>query len=110
MGLNPADQVESFGEVYRLPSSRGLGAVSSPVFRNFARNSPALISDFEIASLELQRLWKLLKVHSIELHAKLLRASAPARTWGRWPAPCRGIEPRKRTRAHVGPLSRTLTG
>ena len=54
MGLNPADQVESFGEVYRLLSSRGLSALSSPVFRNFARNSPATRSKPEIASLELQ--------------------------------------------------------
>ena len=43
---------------------------------NFACNSPAPVSSRTFTSLELQRLWKLLKVHSIELHAKLLRASA----------------------------------
>ena len=37
-------------------------------------------------SLGLQRLWTLLKVHSIELHAKLLRGCALARTWARWHA------------------------
>ena len=44
--------------------------------KNFACNSPAPVSSRTFTSLELQRLWKLLKVHSIELHAKLLRASA----------------------------------
>ena len=35
-------------------------------------------------SLELQRLRTLLKVHPIELHAKLLRGCALARTWARY--------------------------
>ena len=35
-------------------------------------------------SLELQRLRMLLKVHPIELHAKLLRGCALARTWARY--------------------------
>ena len=30
------------------------------------------LSGFELASLELQRFWRLLKVHAIELHAKFL--------------------------------------
>ena len=38
----------------------------------FACNSPVTISEFELASLELQRFWALLKVHAIELHAKFL--------------------------------------
>ena len=71
MGLNPADQVESFGEVYRLLSSRGLSAVSSPVFRNFARNSPATRSKPEIASLELQRFKAVLKSYRFKLRAEL---------------------------------------
>lgn len=71
MGLNPADQVESFGEVYRLPSSRGLSAVSSPVFRNFARNSPATRSKPEIASLELQCFKAVLKSYRFKLRAEL---------------------------------------
>ena len=38
---------------------------------NFACNSLLAISNFEFVSLELQRFWALLKVHAIELHAKL---------------------------------------
>ena len=36
---------------------------------NFACNSPAALSRFELASLELQRFWLLLKFHVIELRA-----------------------------------------
>ena len=39
---------------------------------NFACNSPAALSRFELASLELQRFRRLLKVHATELHAKFL--------------------------------------
>ena len=39
---------------------------------NVARNSPASISDFEIVSLGLQRLWRMLKVQAIELRATFL--------------------------------------
>ncbi|ERH23858.1 hypothetical protein HMPREF1980_02040 [Actinomyces sp. oral taxon 172 str. F0311] len=54
---------------------------------NVACNSPAPVSSYTFASLELQRLWMLLKVHSIELHAKLLRGCALAtRTWARFAA------------------------
>ena len=45
-------------------------------------------------SLELQRLWKLLKVHSVELHAKLLRARAAC-------VPRRAREP---DTSRVGPM------
>ena len=38
----------------------------------FACNSSVTISVFELASLELQRFWALLKVHAIELHAESL--------------------------------------
>jgi len=41
---------------------------------NVACNSPDTVSHRATISLELQRLRTLLKVHSIELHAKLLRA------------------------------------
>ena len=41
---------------------------------NVACNSPDTVSHRAFISLELQRLRTLLKVHSIELHAKLLRA------------------------------------
>ena len=43
---------------------------------NVACNSPDTVSRRAPISLELQRLRTLLKVHSIELHAKLLRARA----------------------------------
>ena len=39
---------------------------------NFARNSHVNLSNIELASLELQRFWALLKVHAIELHAESL--------------------------------------
>ena len=48
---------------------------------NVACNSPDTVSHRAIILLGLQRLWTLLKVHSIELHAKLLRGCALARTW-----------------------------
>ena len=41
---------------------------------NVACNSPDTVSLRAPISLGLQRLWTLLKVHPIELHAKLLRA------------------------------------
>ena len=41
---------------------------------NVACNSPDTVSHRAFISLELQRLRTLLKIHSIELHAKLLRA------------------------------------
>ena len=49
------------------PGQRGYCASST-----FACNSPVTISVFELASLELQRFWALLKVHVIELHAEFL--------------------------------------
>ena len=58
---------------------------------NVACNSPDTVSHRVSILLELQRLWMLLKVHSIELHAKLLRGCALARTWARWHA--RGRRP-----------------
>ena len=53
---------------------------------NVACNSPDTVSHRAFISLELQRLRTLLKIHSIELHAKLLRARASClrsspRTW-----------------------------
>ena len=43
---------------------------------NVACNSPDTVPHRATISLELQRLRTLLKIHSIELHAKLLRARA----------------------------------
>ena len=64
---------------------------------NVACNSPDTVSHRVSILLELQRLWMLLKVHSIELHAKLLRGCALARTWARWRA-------RGTNTSRVGPL------
>ena len=66
---------------------------------NVACNSPDTVSHRAFISLELQRLRMLLKVHSIELHAKLLRGCALARTWARWHA--RGPDT-----SHAGPTLR----
>ena len=66
---------------------------------NVACNSPDTVSHRVSISLELQRLRMLLKVHSIELHAKLLRGCALARTWARWHA--RGPDT-----SHAGPTLR----
>ena len=57
------------GSVRRLGARPGPAALQS-CFVNFACNSLFAISKFEFMSLELQRFWALLKVHSIELHAK----------------------------------------
>ena len=60
---------------------------------NVACNSPDTVSHLVSISLELQRLRTLLKVHPIELHAKLLRACASClrsspRAWARhWSSP-----------------------
>ena len=69
---------------------------------NVACNSPDTVSHRAAISLELQRLRTLLKIHSIELHAKLLRACASClrsspRTWTRSFA--RGFDT-----SRVGPL------
>ena len=47
---------------------------------------PRTVSHRATILLGLQRLRTLLKVHPIELHAKLLRGCALARTWARWHA------------------------
>ena len=39
---------------------------------NFARNSPATVSNIELCSLELQRFWMLLNVHAVELRASFV--------------------------------------
>ena len=60
---------------------RGL-ALPPPI--NFACNYPTTLSNLEFTTLELQRFRTLLKLHPIELHAKLLRGCALARTWARY--------------------------
>ena len=66
---------------------------------NVACNSPDTVSHRVSTSLELQRLRVLLKIHSIELHAKLLRGCALARTRDQWHA--RGSDG-----THAGPMAR----
>ena len=58
----------------RPPIGRGVCVLSGqalPPLSNFARNSPATISNIEFRSLGLQRFRTLLKLRSIELRAKL---------------------------------------
>ena len=57
---------------------------------NFACNSPTILSNCEIRSLELQRFQTLLKLHPIELRASFLRGGRMGACW--W---CSGI-PRAR--------------
>ena len=54
---------------------------------NFACNSPAAVSMFELYSLELQRFQTLLKLHPIELHASFLRSGRIGACWRRRRSP-----------------------
>jgi len=54
------------------PRAPQLGQRGYCASSTFACNSSVTISVFELASLELQRFWALLKVHAIELHAESL--------------------------------------
>ena len=56
----------------RRPRAPQLGQRGYCASSTFACNSSVTISVFELASLELQRFWALLKVHAIELHAESL--------------------------------------
>ena len=56
----------------RRPRAPQLGQRGYCESSTFACNSSVTISVFELASLELQRFWVLLKVHAIELHAESL--------------------------------------
>ena len=50
----------------------GLASLIAESTTNFACNSPLTISNIEFISLELQRFHTLLKVYTIELHAKFM--------------------------------------
>ena len=69
------------GSVRRLGARPGPAALQS-CFVNFACNSLFAISKFEFMSLGLQRFWALLKVHSIELHAKFGEGHVVGVRWG----------------------------
>ena len=69
------------GSVRRLGARPGPAALQS-CFANFACNSLLGISKFEFMSLGLQRFWALLKVHSIELHAKFGEGHVVGVRWG----------------------------
>ncbi len=56
----------------RRPRAPQLGRRGYCASSTFACNSPVTISVFELASLDLQRFWALLKVYAIELHAEFL--------------------------------------
>ena len=86
------------GSVRRLGARPGPAALQS-CFVNFACNSLFAISKFEFMSLELQRFWALLKVHSIELHAKFGEGHVVGVRWGvgaRNCSPCSSCWWRKR--------------
>ena len=57
----------AFASQASCPALAHIAAESTP---NFARNSPATISNIEFRSLELQRFRTLLKLRSIELRAR----------------------------------------
>ena len=67
--------------------------------RNFARNSPTTLSNYEIRSLELQRFQTLLKLLPIELRATFL-GQTPNTTTGTaaWPSPATRPHKREKTR------------
>ena len=86
------------GSVRRLGARPGPAALQS-CFANFACNSLFAISKFEFMSLGLQRFWALLKVHSIELHAKFGEGHVVGVRWGvgaRNCSPCSSCWWRKR--------------
>ena len=86
------------GSVRRLGARPGPAALQS-CFANFACNSLFAISKFEFISAELQRFWALLKVHSIELHAKFGEGHVVGVRWGvgaRNCSPCSSCWWRKR--------------
>ena len=60
------------GQARHRPRAPQLGQRGYCASSTFACNSSVTISVFELASLELQRFWVLLKVHAIELHAESL--------------------------------------
>ena len=86
------------GSVRRLGARPGPAALQS-CFVNFACNSLFAISKFEFMSLGLQRFWALLKVYSIELHAKFGEGHVVGVRWGvgaRNCSPCSSCWWRKR--------------
>ena len=74
-----------FCSVLALPLPAGTAAWLRGLPRrhgNFACNSLFAISNFEFILLGLQRFWALLKVHSIELHAKFGEGCVVGVRWG----------------------------
>ena len=80
-GLPLSLLVGSAARLRGLTPRPGPAALQS-CFANFACNSLFAISKFEFMSLGLQRFWALLKVHSIELHAKFGEGHVVGVWWG----------------------------
>ena len=68
----PGELVRLPARLCRRPRAPQLGRRGYCASSTFACNSPVTISEFELASLDLQRFFALLKVHAIELHAEFL--------------------------------------
>ena len=94
----------------RPPDSCSCQVVVPWFLNNVARNSPARISDFEIASLELQRLWAMSKNDRVKLRATF---GGLGEVWARarpssWPRlrPSLRLRPSSRPRPPSRPSSR----
>ena len=75
-------------------------APSCLLLSNFARNSPVTISEFELASLELQRFWAVFKSDRGKLRATFVSLGSCHRPW----AP----QPRARDSSHAAHTDRLL--
>ena len=62
-------------------------APSCLLLSNFARNSPVTISEFELASLELQRFWAVFKSDRGKLRATFVSLVSCHRPWAPQPGP-----------------------
>ena len=81
-------------------TARPSGALDT-CLTNLACNSPAILSNFEIRSLELQRFQTLLNLHPIELHATFEEGQAPPPT-GTAASPCISCTPGTSGALHAG--------
>ena len=82
-------------------TARPSGALDTRL-TNLACNSPAILSNFEIRSLELQRFQTLLNLHPIELHATFEEGQAPPPPTGTAASPCISCTPGTSGALHAG--------
>ncbi len=90
----PADTHWCRRRVLLLRALAGTLVAAYPAWfpKNVARNSPANISDFEIVSLGLQRLWGVSKNDQVKLRATF-RGAGLGRSWARGWGAAGGSEP-----------------